>query len=544
MALLVDPLAGLFRPAVRDAPLLALESVEIEVELLPPLARVSVTRRFRNGGDGLIEALLTLPPVAPQEVIYGLTVTIDGSVCSAAAQPAAGAERLHHDALLEGRRAILHERIEKIAQLVSIAGIEAGAEVAVRIDSIRSLHRIDELTASLVIALTASPRLLNAWLSDSEALVTTPLRHAASLTVISAGLAVTLDNPERQVSPGVTSAIDCVEDVRLAIGAPAAGGLDRSASVPAATGGWQALSLAGEAPDALRPVPDEALIRERSDWMFGRVLRDDRAIEVLAPLPHPDAAPTARARAMAAFAAASLVAAARRLDADALRRAANVLSDTAHLVFIGPDGELPDEIPVLRKLALAQAATKDSGFESIGFEPATKPKDDAPTLDAPLASGLQHTPGARRPLYLWLIWAPAVLVVVWLLGAIRVIDVPLGPVLVGFVVLMLLNAVRWFPRAGDPVRRRLPLLVVLALPALISLLFGPMGFVEISWHQSERDAMVQFQGWLLAASALLPLLLMPVMRGARAFSAVVGILAFVASFLVTMTAMIMNMPGM
>ncbi|MBK9589005.1 MAG: hypothetical protein IPO50_10780 [Sphingomonadales bacterium] len=55
--------------------------------------------------------------------------------------------------------------------------------------------------------------------------------------------------------------------------------------------------------------------------------------------------------------------------------------------------------------------------------------------------------------------------------------------------------------------------------------------------------MIEAQWSLLAASAILPLLFLPFMRGGRGFTIVVGILNFVATFFVTSTAIIINMPG-
>lgn len=112
-----------------------------------------------------------------------------------------------------------------------------------------------------------------------------------------------------------------------------------------------------------------------------------------------------------------------------------------------------------------------------------------------------------------------------------------------FVVVMLIAAVRLFPPPGAPVRRLLPLLALFSLPWIISILCGPLGFVEVSWHQSERDRMIQFQGWLMAAGGILPLLLVPFMRGGRGFTVVIGLLNFVFTFLATSLALITNMPG-
>ena len=145
--------------------------------------------------------------------------------------------------------------------------------------------------------------------------------------------------------------------------------------------------------------------------------------------------------------------------------------------------------------------------------------------------------------YAWLTWASVLLFLIWILGALQYLTVPLGLVLGVFVVLMLLNAVRYFPRPGTPVRRRLPFLAALAMPWIISILYGPLGLVELSANTAQRAWMIEAQWSLLAASAILPLLLLPFMRGGRSFTIVVGILNSVATFFVTLTAIIINMPG-
>lgn len=152
-------------------------------------------------------------------------------------------------------------------------------------------------------------------------------------------------------------------------------------------------------------------------------------------------------------------------------------------------------------------------------------------------------PGARKPTYPWLIWAPAALFVLWVLGALQYFPLPLNLVLGVFAALLLLNVVRYFPRAGAPARRRLPLLAILTAPWIISILYGPLGLVELSGDPAQQRWMVQFQSWLLAASGILPFLLWPVMRGGRGFTVALEILNFLGTFFATSTAIIINMAG-
>ncbi|MBS0502987.1 MAG: hypothetical protein JSS55_04125 [Proteobacteria bacterium] len=73
---------------------------------------------------------------------------------------------------------------------------------------------------------------------------------------------------------------------------------------------------------------------------------------------------------------------------------------------------------------------------------------------------------------------------------------------------------------------RLPLLAVLLLPWIGSLLAGPMMDNLTYGFEPPPGWMIPFQYGLLAASALLPFVLMPIMRDARRFTAVLGILNF------------------
>lgn len=553
MSLLVDPLAALFRAEFSNIAPLVLDAIEVEVELLPPLARIVITRRFTNQIDSLLEAVLTLPPAAKGEVIYGLTVTINGTAYRAKAQPAARAQRFHHDALLEGRRAILHELLANIAQLVSIAGIEAGAQVAVCIESIRPLDRLDDESATLPIRLTSNPRQVNRHLSDADALLTSPYAHGATLTVFAKGLRVTLQNPQRLVTSGVSLPIHCAEPFTLGISSLGNASLDRSSCNVELRGGWEASSHPAAKSLSLPSHPNEKVTRNRADWMFGRMDTAKHEIRVTAPMPdESEEALSPNARAMSAFAASALTAAARSYDPDAICQAANILTGERHLVFIGQDGELPDEIPVLRKLALPETAANGGEFESLSmaFEPQAELEEDAvPSVDLePLPEDRRLMPGAnppyaRPPSYAWLNWVSGGLFLIWILGALQYLPVPLRLVLGVFVILMLLNAVRYFPGAGAPIRRRLPILAALALPWIISILYGPLGLVDLSASTAQRSSMIEVQWSLLAASAIFPLLFLPFMRGGRGFTIIVGILNFVTTFFVTSTAIIINLPG-
>ena len=505
-AVLVDPLAALFRPQLAGIAPLVLDSTEVEVELLPPLARVTITRRFTNASDQLLEAVLTLPPPAPHEVVYGLTVTIDGADYHAQAQDRKRAQDGHDSAINEGRRAILYELVEDDVQLISIAGIEARAEVVVRIESIRPLDRPDNATATLCIALSADPRQINLRLLDSDSLLTTPIRHHATLSVVAGDLAVELLDPNRTIESGKSVAIDCARPLNLRVVPIGDRSLDRTDFHVGDPGGWQA-SLDVHMTHSFDPLSlEREVISNRTDWIFGRALIRNGDVRVIAPSPMPHASRLQpNARAMAAFAAASVVGAAARYKPDVLRLAANILTRRANLVFIGQEGELPDDIPTLRKLAL------------------------------PIHPGPHIAPGARAPTYRWLTWSTvtlSALAALWTIGAIQFVRIPLWPVFLAWAVLMLLIALRFFPREGSPARRRMPLLLLLALPWIASIACSSLGLAEGA-DAPRQSMLILFQEGLLLSSVVLPFILLPFMRDARRFTLTVGLLNLMITFLAT-----------
>jgi len=124
--LLVDPIAALFRTELSGSPPLVLDETSIEVQLVAPLARVLTARRFTNSSDQWVEAVLTLPPIAPDEILYGLEVWLDGVVYHALPQAPQAARRAQDVAVAAGRRAILYEVLEHGVPMISIAGIKPG----------------------------------------------------------------------------------------------------------------------------------------------------------------------------------------------------------------------------------------------------------------------------------------------------------------------------------------------------------------------------------------------------------------------------------
>jgi hypothetical protein len=562
--LLVDPLAALFRPALEGRAPLLLDKTEVEVTLVPPMAHIVVTRQFTNTTEQLVEAVLTLPPLAPQEVVFRLTVCFGGRLYEAIPQPAKRARHAHDDAIAQGRVAILYELLRNDVQLISIAGIKPGAQVKVQTWSIRPLVRPEENRATLSITLGAARNFPGYGLSDADAPVITTAYHSGTLMLNAAETLQVTHRPWNDLPEAVTSPepviIDCGIPILLDIVALEGGRLDHSEWQVDKPGGWEASAV--RIADTLRGpmMPGQNVTSHRTDWIFGVTRTDDSEIRVTAPLPTEEIAP--HARALRAFAAAGFVASATPLDVATVRRTANILSRQTSLVFIGPEGELPDELPMLRKLALPTMLASDGisadpqppALEPFPVEPPPAPRPSLPIKSNPITpgsslrdfDGKQINPGAMPPRsrLKWVKWVPAALVLLGIAVAFQSIDYPMPPKLMAIVGLMLLSAIPFVPREGSPARRRLPLLTILPLPWIVSLLAGPLtddftyggGAPVPGW-------MIPLQYALLAASALLPVFLIPIMREARRFTAVLGVLNFVLTFFVTSASILILTPG-
>lgn len=558
--LLVDPLAALFRTELTGLPPLLLATTHVEVMPLPPLAHIVVVRTFTNSTDQMVEAVLTLPPIAPQEVVYRLSVTIGGVEYHASAQPGKRARRAHDAAVAEGRRAILHELLAGGIQLVSIAGIEPGAKVEIQIWSIRPLDRPEENRASLTIPLSAKLSAAIFSLSDADALVTTSERHSASVSVsadFSSLLVRITGQPygDQYLISSEEKGVECSTPICLHFVPVNGGTLDHREWHVDKPGGWEVTSERGVETFRHPRNPDGTIISDRDDWIFGSMQTRAGEIRVTAPLPTEGTRPNAgglleiapNARALRAFAAAGFVESATPQTAADVLLAANVLSRQTGLAFIGPEGELSDEIPTLRKVALPDMESIDDAIEPpvpvaappIEYETPPEPK---PVL--PRKVGDLRTPGARPPRYPWLTWVPLGLAVLLVVAAFQTVDLPVLPLFAAFVILMILSAIRFLPRAGSPARRRLPLLIVLFLPWIISTSAEPLlGYLPHDAPPGHADWWIPFQCGLLAVSAALPFALMPIMRDARRFTLTLGILNLVLTFFAVWANIIIHTPG-
>jgi len=419
--LLVDPLAAFFRPDLAGCAPLILDSTHVEVTLLPPLAKVAVVRCFTNTSDQLIEAVLTLPPIARQEVVFRLIVYIGGVVCEAIPRPAKRGRGAHDAAAADGRRAILYELVKNDIQMISISGIKPGEKVEVQIWSIKPLGRPAENKAMLLIPLSARHDAVMSVLTDADALVTTPTWHRATLQLDWNALQVTLhgQGAPYEILSAEPVSIDCAAPIQLEIVPSDGGSLDHRAWQVDQVGGWEVTSARGFETFRHPMNPGGSLISDRSDWIFGVMETTQGKIRVTAPLPTEGIAPNARA--LRAFAAAAFAESATPQDPDAVRYTANILSRQTSLAFIGPEGELPDEIPTMRKLALPEMLSSEKTrrpAQPVALEPfdyGAPPAVPEPLL--PRKTDNLTTPGARQPRHRSLLpWVLAVIALLLIVG--------------------------------------------------------------------------------------------------------------------------------
>ena len=143
--------------------------------------------------------------------------------------------------------------------------------------------------------------------------------------------------------------------------------------------------------------------------------------------------------------------------------------------------------------------------------------------------------GAQAPRYLWLTWSSFALAVLCILAAIRVVQVPFPPLAGAIALLAGLNAMRFAPRPGSdaPKCRHSPMLLLLIVPWLASVILGPLGFMPVRDDPMRKEWMLLLQHSFLAARAILPLLLLIIMRHARRFTLAIGVLNILLCFWIT-----------
>lgn len=139
-------------------------------------------------------------------------------------------------------------------------------------------------------------------------------------------------------------------------------------------------------------------------------------------------------------------------------------------------------------------------------------------------------------------WAMAAIALLSILGIFHQIGYPLPLRLVVILGLITLGATALLPSEEPAARQRLPLLIVLVLPWIAALVAGPLPDDFTYGGAPPPDWMIPTQYALLIASAILPLVLMPSMRGARRFTMAVGIFNLSLTLFVTVSSILILTP--
>lgn len=163
--------------------------------------------------------------------------------------------------------------------------------------------------------------------------------------------------------------------------------------------------------------------------------------------------------------------------------------------------------------------------------------------DLQLGPTLLTPNSAKRPNRAWMTWGLALAVMLYGAAAMS-FDGTFGLLAFAFVLLMFaLNAARFFPPRETPARRRLQLLLVLALPLAAATISGPMGLVGKPADPIDAARLVLFQNACLAAAVILPIPLLFIMAGGRWFTVVVAALGMIVTFFVVAANLLAIAPG-
>ena len=333
---LIDPLMPLFRPAAAPRPPLLLDSTEIRLRLVPPIARLTITRTFTNHEAVPIEAVLTMPPALTDEVVHGVTVRIGEHRWVAQARARRRAETAYDGAAVDGNRAILLEDLKHGWRALSVAGVRPGEVVSLTCESVIGLG---ESGASVRLCPGVDPDLRVPALPDHVSPRQTGMAHPITLTIEgAAGIRVRYD------------------------------GQDLPAVQPI-----------GTAPLTLDIVIPPGFQSKDGDWSA-----DDVSAEMGLRM----------AREIAALTGSTAPSDRARIRELALK--GNLLTGETSLVFLGADGEATGVLPAMRKLALVDASPDIQAVPPAApaIEPDARPA--APEGDFP-HPGRTRRPSPRWP---------------------------------------------------------------------------------------------------------------------------------------------------
>ena len=333
---LIDPLTPLFRPAAAPRPPLLLDRTEIRLRLVPPIARLIVTRTFTNRESVPIEAVLTMPPALTDEVVHGVMVRIGEQRWVAQARARRRAETAYDGAAVDGNRAILLEDLKHGWRALSVAGVRPGEVVSLTCESVIGLG---ESGASVRLCPGVDPDLPVPALPDHVSPRQTGMTHP------------------------ITLKIEGADEIRVQ-----SNGQDLPAEQPI-----------GTAPLML-DIVIPAGFRSKESHRSADDIRAEMGLGM--------------AREIAALTGSNAPADRARIRDLALK--GNLLTGETSLVFLGGDGEATGVLPAMRKLALVDASPDIQAVPPTvpSIEPGTRP--DALDGDFP-RPGRARRPSLRWP---------------------------------------------------------------------------------------------------------------------------------------------------
>ncbi len=150
---------------------------------------------------------------------------------------------------------------------------------------------------------------------------------------------------------------------------------------------------------------------------------------------------------------------------------------------------------------------------------------------------------AKEPGTALLWWGLAFAVIVWLGSAISVSPWAFFPATATLLLIIIIVSLRVFPARETPARQRLPLLLLLAVPWLVSIVCGPIGRLAPRPGEAQIGRALLLQNSLLAVSIVLPCVLMTAMRDGRRFTAVIGLLNICVTLVVVSASDLIMAPG-
>lgn len=274
---------------------------EVRVEASGPIARVTLTQRFRNDGAHWREASYLLP-LPEDAAVDALRIVIGERVIEGEIRAREAARAAFEAAREAGRRAALVERTRPNLFAAAVTNVPPGGEVAVTVSYLETL-RFDDGAFTLRLPLAVTPRYLPraGGVPRAEALdrpyTTAPAPPLALDATLDAGApldAVTSPTHRLEVRGGDDGR---VARVRLAAGAPPAdrdlvlrwrprlGAEPRLALVREEAAGAEHLLvlLLPPLPEAVRPPPREVvLVVDTSGSMAGTSMPQAREAAALA----------------------------------------------------------------------------------------------------------------------------------------------------------------------------------------------------------------------------------------------------------------------